>query len=57
MLAVLASAAVGAALDSVVFLRLAFGSLQFLAGQIVGKLWAVVVSVPFIRLLRRVAPA
>jgi hypothetical protein len=43
--------------DSLVFLWLAFGSLQFLAGQVVGKLWAVLVSTPFIRLLRRVAPS
>lgn len=57
VLAVLASAAAGLTIDSMVFLWLAFGSLQFLAGQIVGKLWAVAVSVPFIRLLRRVAPA
>jgi len=57
VLAVLASAAAGLTIDSIVFLWLAFGSLQFLAGQIVGKLWAVGVSVPFIRLLRRVAPA
>ena len=57
VLAVLASATAGLAIDSVVFLWLAFGSLQFLAGQIVGKLWAVGFSVPFIRLLRRIAPA
>ncbi len=57
VLAVLASAAAGIAIDSVVFLWLAFASLQFLAGQIVGKLWAVGLSIPFIRLLRRVAPA
>lgn len=57
VLAVLASAVAGLCVDSVVFLDLAFGSLQFLGGQIVGKLWAVLVSVPFIRLLRRVAPA
>lgn len=37
-LAVLASGAVGAAIDSAVFLWLAFGSLQFVEGQIVGKL-------------------
>lgn len=37
-LAVLASGAVGAAVDSAVFLWLAFGSLQFIEGQIVGKL-------------------
>ncbi|MDE2582603.1 MAG: VUT family protein [Rhodospirillales bacterium] len=57
VLAVLASAGVGLTVDSIVFLWLAFGSLNFLAGQIVGKLWAVAFSVPFIRLLRRVAPA
>jgi uncharacterized PurR-regulated membrane protein YhhQ (DUF165 family) len=56
-LAVLASAGIGLLIDSVVFLTLAFGSLQFLEGQIIGKLWAVAVAVPFIRLLRRVAPA
>ena len=56
VLAVLASALAGLTVDSLVFLWLAFGSLQFLAGQIVGKLWAVLVSGPFIRLLRRIAP-
>jgi queuosine precursor transporter len=56
MLAVLASSIAGLVVDSVVFLSLAFGSLQFLEGQVVGKLWAVLVSIPFIRLLRRVAP-
>lgn len=39
ILAVAASGAVGAAVDSAVFLWLAFGSLDFIAGQIVGKLW------------------
>ena len=57
VLAVFASATAGLAIDSVVFLWLAFGSLQFLAGQIVGKLWAVGFSLPFIRLLRRIVPA
>ena len=57
MLAVLASAIAGVVVDSVVFLGLAFGSLAFLEGQIVGKLWAVVVSIPFIQWLRRVAPS
>lgn len=37
--AVLASGIVGAAVDSILFLSLAFGSLEFLSGQIVGKLW------------------
>lgn len=38
--AVMASGIVGAAVDSAVFLWLAFGSLDFLAGQVVGKLYA-----------------
>lgn len=38
-LAVLASGAVGAAVDSAVFLWLAFGSLDFISGQILGKFW------------------
>lgn len=38
-LAVLASGAVGSVVDSAVFLWLAFGSLEFIAGQIVGKTW------------------
>ena len=57
LLAVLASSAAGLVVDSLVFLLLAFGSLDFLAGQVVGKTWAVLASVPFIRLLRRVGPA
>ena len=55
-LAVVASSIVGLVVDSVVFLALAFGSLEFLAGQVVGKLWAVLVAIPLMRLLRRVAP-
>lgn len=57
VLAVIASAMVGLCIDSAVFLHLAFGSLAYLPGQIVGKTWAVLVSIPFIRLLRRIAPA
>src|ERR1700722_18788928 len=56
MLAVIASSCAGLVVDSVVFLWLAFGSLDFLPGQVVGKLWAGLFSVPFIRLLRRGAP-
>ena len=56
VLAVLLSSGVGLVIDSLVFLLLAFGSLDFLAGQVVGKAWAVLFSVPLIRLLRRVAP-
>jgi len=54
--AVVASSLAGLVVDSVVFLTLAFGSLEFLPGQIVGKLWAVAIAVPLVRLLRRVAP-
>ena len=53
VLAVLASSVVGLIADSVLFLWLAFGSLDFLAGQIVGKLWMVVLSLPFIHWIRR----
>ncbi len=56
VLAVVASSCVGLVVDSVAFLALAFGNLDFLAGQVVGKLWAVAIAVPLIRLLRRVAP-
>lgn len=38
-LAVLASTAVGAVIDSAAFLWLAFGSLDLIEGQILGKLW------------------
>ena len=55
-LAVVASSLVGLVVDSVVFLTLAFGSLEFLAGQVVGKAWAVLIAIPLVRLLRRVAP-
>jgi uncharacterized PurR-regulated membrane protein YhhQ (DUF165 family) len=51
--AVIASSAVGLVVDSIVFLWLAFGSLDFLAGQVVGKAWMVLLSVPFVAWLRR----
>ena len=54
--AVVASALVGLVVDSLVFLWLAFGSLEFLPGQVLGKAWAVLLSIPLIRLLRRVTP-
>ena len=57
MLAVVASSLVGLVVDSVVFLTLAFNSLDFLPGQIIGKTWAVLLAIPLVRLLRRVAPA
>jgi queuosine precursor transporter len=51
--AVIASSCVGLVVDSIVFLWLAFGSLDFLAGQIVGKTWMVLLSVPLVGWLRR----
>src|SRR5690606_3649154 len=50
--AVIISSLVGLAVDSVVFLYLAFGSLDYLAGQVIGKAWMVLLSIPAIRLLR-----
>ena len=51
--AVAASGLAGLVVDSLVFLYLAFGSLDFLAGQIVGKLWMVLIALPFVAYLRR----
>ena len=53
LLAVFASSIVGLIVDSILFLYLAFGSLDFLLGQIIGKAWMVVLALPFIVLLRR----
>jgi queuosine precursor transporter len=51
--AVIASSVVGLVVDSIVFLWLAFGSLEFLPGQIIGKLWMVLLAVPLVAYLRR----
>lgn len=53
ILAVIVSGLVGLVVDSIAFLWLAFGSLDFLAGQVVGKAWMVVLSMPLLMLLRR----
>lgn len=53
VVAVVASSLVGLLIDSIVFLWLAFGSLEFLAGQVVGKAWMVLLSIPFVAWLRR----
>jgi len=53
VLAVFASSVVGLIVDSFVFLWLAFGSLEFLEGQIIGKLWMVLIAMPLIAYLRR----
>ena len=57
--AVLAGGAAGAVADSVVFLSIAFGSLEFLPGQVLGKLYGVAAASLVIawRRRRRVAVA
>ncbi len=52
VLAVAASSLVGLVADSLLFLWLAFGTLDFLAGQIVGKAIMVVLTLPAIHWLR-----
>lgn len=53
VLAVLASSVIGLLADSMLFLWLAFGSLDFLAGQIIGKALMVLITLPAIHWLRR----
>lgn len=52
--AVIASNIVGILVDSALFLWLAFGSLSFFWGQVVGKSWMILVALPIVLLLRRV---
>lgn len=52
-LAVLASGTVGAVADSAIFLWLAFGSLDFMAGQVVGKLWMTLAAGSILAVIRR----
>ena len=57
VLAVVLSSLAGIVIDSLVFLQLAFHSQDHLLGQVVGKAWAVAISIPLIQWLRRVTPA
>lgn len=50
--AVVASSFVGLVVDSIIFLQLAFGGLDHLTGQIVGKGWMVLLAIPFIIWIR-----
>jgi uncharacterized PurR-regulated membrane protein YhhQ (DUF165 family) len=52
VLAVVASSLAGLVIDSIVFLYLAFGSLDYLLGQIVGKAWMVLFALPVIRWIK-----
>jgi hypothetical protein len=53
VLAVFASSIVGLIVDSLLFLWLAFGSLEFLTGQLLGKTWMVLLSLPVVHWIRR----
>lgn len=55
-LAVLLSGIAGAIVDSAVFLWIAFGSLDFIAGQIVGKMWMTLLALPFLWFSRQPSP-
>jgi queuosine precursor transporter len=54
--AVAVSNAVGLVVDSILFLTLAFGSLEFLPGQIVGKAWMTLLAIAVLWSVRRVVP-
>lgn len=53
VLAVLTSSAVGLVIDSALFLWLAFGSLKYLEGQIIGKAGMVLLALPLIHWMRK----
>jgi len=53
VLAVLASSVAGLIADSVLFLWLALGNFDFLAGQIIGKAWMVLLVLPFVHWIRQ----
>jgi queuosine precursor transporter len=54
--AVALSNTVGLAVDSLLFLGLAFGSFAFLPGQIVGKAWMTALAVALLWVARQLAP-
>jgi uncharacterized PurR-regulated membrane protein YhhQ (DUF165 family) len=54
---VVASNTVGAIVDSALFLWLAFGSLAFMQGQVVGKLYMTALAIPFLVASRRMLTA
>jgi uncharacterized PurR-regulated membrane protein YhhQ (DUF165 family) len=53
LLAVAASNLVGLVIDSVLFLQIAFGSLDFIEGQIIGRIWTTIFAVLVLLALRR----
>ena len=52
-LAVLASGFVGSIIDSAVFLLIAFGSMQFIEGQILGKLWVSIAAIVVLKIIKK----
>jgi queuosine precursor transporter len=52
-LAVVASNVVGSVADSALFLTLAFGSLDFIAGQVIGKSAMIFIGLPLVWVTRR----
>lgn len=56
-LAVFASGLAGSIIDSAVFVYVAFGSFDFILGQVVGKMWMSIAALPFVFALRRKEPA
>jgi queuosine precursor transporter len=55
-LAVIASGIVGAVVDSLIFLQLAFGSTLFWQGNVLGKVWMSVLALPIVWAVRRAVP-
>lgn len=53
-LAILLSGFAGLVVDSMIFLQLAFGNLDFLEGQIVGKTWVLLASLPLYFIMRKI---
>lgn len=51
-LAVVLSGLAGSVIDSAVFLWVAFGSLDYVAGQVLGKMWMSLAAIPLIWLYR-----
>jgi len=51
--AVAASSVVGSVIDSMAFPLIAFGSIDFLAGQVIGKMWAVMFAFAAIAVYRQ----
>jgi uncharacterized PurR-regulated membrane protein YhhQ (DUF165 family) len=56
LLAIVLSNTVGLVVDSMLFLGLAFGSFDFLAGQVIGKAWLTAIAVPVLWWLRHRKP-